>query len=167
MQHFLFQNCIFVFSFSVLWIKCWMCRPWSIWSQFCFCGGSHICALYKCRHPTLPSEARRWVLHMGCAGSSATRAHLRALSSCSNSFSFQWSRSQISGRSEWLIRCWSARDCGEGKKQWYYSWNKRGRWLYAAGWIIEGINIQHLQVNIVKSAILLTDVQHMVQHLRT
>lgn len=31
MQHFFFQNCIFVFSFSVLWRKCWMCRPWSIY----------------------------------------------------------------------------------------------------------------------------------------
>lgn len=49
---------------------------------------SHLCS-FQTVIPTLPSEALRWVVHMGCADSSATHGHLRALSSCSNSFLFQ------------------------------------------------------------------------------
>lgn len=86
----------------------------------CFGHGAFVTVLFLCWRahlglsqscaPTRSSEALRWVVHMGSADSSATHGHLLALSFCSNSFLSRWSQSQTSGKSQWLIHCWFARD---------------------------------------------------------
>lgn len=123
---------------------------------------SYLCSLQTAYPFTLPSEALRWVVHMGYAGSSAAHGHLRALSSCSNSFLFQWSQSQTSGKSQWLTHCWSARDCEGGNEDMQLIIKQTAQKVTKECWkntLGQSFGLsRNSQVNIVKSAILLTDV---------